>query len=195
MEELELIATMAWAIQRDRNKKFHGEEIPPPDLRSKWIVDYLESFQKANLKPQSGGSRNNRAIVDNRCAYQDPPERGFWKINVDAAWVQSPPSTGIGIIGRNLEGESMGDSSLFFDMDFQNPMAELIAILEGIRMAKAFGYGKIIVESDSSQAVNLALKQSKYQNELEPLVEVIWSQMSFFTEIKIRHILRKKKGS
>ncbi|MDV3187737.1 MAG: reverse transcriptase-like protein [Sweet potato little leaf phytoplasma] len=109
-------------------------------------------------------------------------------MNVDAAWKPSPPSTGIGAMCRDSSGRVVGASSTFFDMDVKNPIAELIAILEGMKLAKALRCEVVEVESDSVQAVKLILKEQEIWGEVEAVVEEIWQKSLEFSRITFSHI-------
>lgn len=61
-------------------------------------------------------------------------------------------------------------------------------------MARGLGCGKIIVESECIQVVNLVSRHSESWCEVESLVEVIWSQISFFTKIKFKHVSKERNN-
>lgn len=53
---------------------------------------------------------------------------GSLKLNIDAAWKPGIPKTGIGAILRNSEGFLVGFAVQSTDIDFDTPLAELLAI-------------------------------------------------------------------
>lgn len=55
-DELRIITVTCWAIWGDRNNHIHGIKIPPPDIRSQWVLKYLDEFDRAN----------ERRNIDNR---------------------------------------------------------------------------------------------------------------------------------
>lgn len=96
------------------------------NIRSKWIIDYLKSYQEANRRDSN--QELSRKIIP-ICGFL------FWKLNADAAWSSCPPSTGLGsIIIRDSEGVVCGVVASFSDVNFPLPIVELMAIQEGIRL-------------------------------------------------------------
>lgn len=119
MEELGRLATICWTLWNDRNKVFHGEQIPPITIRSKWIIHYLSSYPRANSKSPSVEStddhrQQNPQMIQRAC--WSPAPDGFWKLNTDASCSTSPPLTGLGILFRDKNGDCMLASSIFFDL-------------------------------------------------------------------------------
>lgn len=143
----------------------------------------------SSASPANGQGRNG---VLRRNPIWEPPEINFWKVNVDAALFQSPPSTGIGAVCRNWEGKVLGAAALHFEVDFPEPLAELRAILEGVILARRLGGVKIIVEFDCSRAVQLASRISESWSEVGTLVEAIWTQAKVFDDFSFRFIPREK---
>lgn len=66
----------------------------------------------------------------------------YWKINVDAAWIPSIPTTGIGVIFRNSNGEAIAASTISLDANIGAPLFALRAIYEGMVFAKSMGCSK-----------------------------------------------------
>lgn len=77
------------------------------------------------------------------------------------------------------------------DVDLARSIAELRAILEGIRMAMAMNYERTLVETDCLLAINLILKKTEYWGEVEVVVADIWAFIPFFTEIEFLFVPRK----
>lgn len=192
-EALGLVAVTCWAIWNDRNKYIHGESIPPVQLKSKWILDYLESYRKANERnPRAQiGSQPSMYLSSNTDECWKPPIRGVWKLNTDAACISSPPKTGMGMICRDSKGEIMVAAGRCVDIDMKAHLGELWAIFEGLKIAKSMGCSRIVVESDSKLAVQFLNKEIQIWWEVEALVESIWSIVPSFRNISFCYIPRK----
>lgn len=128
MEEMELIAVTCWAIWLDRNKKVHNEEFPPAIIISQWIRDYIKTYTKMNLNQIGSDLQSDPSARDiSPVKWSCPPSRGL-KLNTDATWGKTPSSTGLGAIVRDSAGRLVGASSCSLKVDFQVPIAELMAI-------------------------------------------------------------------
>lgn len=140
---------MLGALDRQK-KKIHGEKIPPIHIRSKWIEEYLRTFLQANSRnrPPSTDDRHQQSTQSIHQDSWSPPPEGFWKMNSVASCSISPPSSGLGILCRNKDGECMLVFSLLFDFFMEPQIAELRGILEGMRLSLRWGCSKLLVESD-----------------------------------------------
>lgn len=85
--ELGLVAVTCWSIWNDRNKTCHEESIPSISIRSQWIIEFLRKYLEANLNPAVKGPRNRVSKQHATLDVWSPPPDGFWKFNVDAAWL------------------------------------------------------------------------------------------------------------
>lgn len=105
--ELELVAVTCWSICNDRNKVIHGEAIPTLKFRSKWILDYLKNYRRSNSREavERINFQRSDSVAQSSPTCWFPPQSGFWKLNTDVACLPSPPTTGVGSICRNSNGE------------------------------------------------------------------------------------------
>lgn len=110
---------------------------------------------------------------------------------MDATWVSGFPRTGIGVLCRDSGGSLKGAFAKFLDMDFESPMAELKAILEGVKFAEILGCQYIMLESDCLEAINLIVKEDEVRNELGVVVEEIRNRVLAFSEISFSFISRR----
>lgn len=111
-KKLSLVAVTCWAIWTDRNKTIHNESIPPIQVRSKWIKDYLEEFWRANSSNPRLNAEDLRetSFLDRYNGWIPPPD-GFWKLHTDAACSSSKPETSLGILIRDNHGKMVVASS------------------------------------------------------------------------------------
>lgn len=130
----------------------HGEDIPPTNVRSRWIADYLEEYLRAKERsPTSLNNRTQAIPLANACWY--PPPEDFWKLNTDAVWTVDPPLIGVGAICRDHQGAIMDIEAHNYDLNYEGPTAELKAFLIGINLAKSLGCVKLEVESNCEMAI------------------------------------------
>lgn len=172
----------------------HEEDIPPNSIRSKWIIKYLEDFQKANEKKIPDVLERSRAAALSLQNGWTPPLAGFWKVNTDAAWGNDPPSTGTSAVCRDEKGLVVGASAQFYDSNFDGPLAELKAIFEGLSLAKFLGCSKLVLESDCSLAIHFIQGKSPIWSCVEALVANIMTLASQFSDITFVYVNRKCNG-
>lgn len=99
-------------------------------------------------------------------------------------------SSGLGAIIRDSEGRMVGASSRSLKVDLQGPIAELMAILQGIRLAVSIDCEKLLIESNCMVAINLISKKSNCLGEVEVVLEDIWTSTYSFSDISFSHIPR-----
>lgn len=75
------------------------------------------------------------------------------KIIVDASVISSLDHFGVGVIGRDSSGAILCVEGKFLPGSFTPIMAELIAIQHDLLRATSMGWNDIIIESDTTQAV------------------------------------------
>ena len=90
-------------------------------------------------------------LKERRSVFWSPPPNGVLKFNVDGASRGKPGPTGIGGVLRNNKGEVLLMFSKHGVCDSNE--AEVLAVLEGIRLFSRRYGGPVVVESDSSNVV------------------------------------------
>lgn len=191
-EELCLVAVTCWAIWSDRNKVVHGESIPPPQIKSRWIKEYLEAYLHANGR----GARAKKPEIKSKMYSSQsecwsPPPDGFWMLNSDASCSSSTPATGLGILIRDKNGKIKAASSIHLEFNLSPLLAELKAVVEGMHLASSLGCSNLIVASDCQMAINFINKKSTSWCEVEAVVENIWSLKGAFNSIDFIFVPRK----
>lgn len=153
-KDLGLIALSCWVIWNDKNNASAGIQIPNKNVRSSWIVKYMDCYLIQRSKAKEGTSTELVTPKGSLIVWKPPPKEVV-KLNVDAAWSSDPSTTGMGAILRDWTGQLIGASARFVDLDFSPPLAEILAIWEGLKFAVALNLSHLIVESDCLQAINL----------------------------------------
>lgn len=180
-----------WAIWSDRNKLVHGDSISLASIKSNWIRSYLDSFKKANSrrKPNQLAHRL-RASDENRPSRWLPPPSDYWKLNVDAACLQSTSLSGLGTVCRKKNGDLMFASSHFVDFWMDPLRAEVRAVWEGLKNALSMGCLRLRVESYSLLAINFINKNSLVWEDMEADVAKVWELIPQFLDINFSFIPR-----
>lgn len=75
---------------------------------------------------------------------------------MDAAWKSNPSTTGLSAILKYWNGHLLGVfARFFFYLYFDPPLAEILAIREGLKFAAAKKFENLMVESDCLQTIRL----------------------------------------
>lgn len=78
---------------------------------------------------------------------------GFVTLNVDLTWKLEPPSTGLSVVLRNYGHILLVVVVRSMDLHFEAPLAEVVAIVEGIHFVVSLSYPNLIVVSDCLHAI------------------------------------------
>ncbi|PNX73497.1 ribonuclease H [Trifolium pratense] len=101
-----------------------------------------------------------------------PPIEGTIKVNVDGSSFNNPGRSGFGGVLRDSNGNWLLGFSGFIGIS-TSLCAELHAILNGLKIAQAEGFRNIIIESDSTLAVNFACHRTSQLHPYAPLIQQI----------------------
>ncbi|XP_048496178.1 uncharacterized protein LOC125495487 [Beta vulgaris subsp. vulgaris] len=141
-----LFPFICYEIWKNRNLFiFEKQNVPQPLCTLRKAIyaarDFLTSYKIVNLEPTQPG---NIIFNDPTCFY----------IHVDASFLAKSYLTGIAGVLRNHKGEWLGGfQKSIYAKDVL--MAELLAILEGLRFAHKEYLNNITIISDNKQAITL----------------------------------------
>lgn len=118
------------------------------------------------------------------------PATGFVKLNCDGAVRSFYEAAACGGVLRDDNGFFLWGYSVKLGK-CTVPQAELWAIIHGLKLAKERGFAQIIVESDSSAAVNFINTGCLSTHQCRPLVNEIHKIMSELGNIRVAHVFRE----
>ncbi|KAJ4717081.1 Ribonuclease H-like domain containing protein [Melia azedarach] len=134
------------------------------------------SVAESLLKAFQAGCKNKNLIITQLTTSPamawSPPCSGL-KLNVDAAINIQKSKAGLGYIIKNSSWAVMTAMYTKKACLRSVELAEALAILEGLRMAKDSGLYLNIIESDSIKKVNHILKKTNCRGELECILAEI----------------------
>lgn len=117
------------------------------------IKDWEDVLSRAKRKGDyfftSENVQNPFDIQPNTCGCWKPPPASMIKVNVESSVMELAYSFGVGLVGRDSNGQVLfaegrcyiGSVSLF--------VAELRSVEEGLKKAIDLGYDRLILESDA----------------------------------------------
>ncbi|XP_021742837.1 uncharacterized protein LOC110708919 [Chenopodium quinoa] len=118
-----------------------------------------------------------------------PPPAGAIKINADASlaiegWV------GMGVVARDCEGKVLMAATRRVRAWWSPEIAEAKAVCMAARLAEAYGFNDIIVETDCQGLVNRLSKADVFLSDLDNVLEDFLSLSLSFNSIAWSHVRR-----
>ncbi|KAH9766108.1 rnase h domain-containing protein [Citrus sinensis] len=152
------------ALKRSKEGMEMGKQEDPllPIARAEAIV---ESYKRIKCSNDQAALKAPRKKIQ---AWMAPPE-GWYKVNVDAAINTSAQQAGLGVVIRNSRGKIIAAAvkRVLYRGSVMDIEAE--AILFGIQNAFQVNCRPMIIESDSSEVVELSI------NRKGSLAEIAWT--------------------
>ncbi|KAK0598868.1 hypothetical protein LWI29_000188 [Acer saccharum] len=167
-----------------RNRLVHDLESNASDDMVLWASNFLDEWQAA-LHKVPHNPKSKEAL-----AKWKPPDRGFWKINSNAATCYSSSKIGLGIIIRDNSGLVTAAGSFKMQAVYSPLVAKVMAVWRGIRMAIEFGSVPFLIESDSLQVVELVNKGVPSPADVGSIIGLILSILKDAPGCAVSHISR-----
>ncbi|XP_022158489.1 uncharacterized protein LOC111024968 [Momordica charantia] len=181
--ELRLTGITCWALWNDRDALINKKKIPEALIKVEWILKYAEEVR---MKYHNGMKRRIPRVNEWR-----PPLGGVVKMNTDAA--VSEEGSGVGVLLREGNAEIVG-AMVDFHMVKTPLLAKILAIREGLSLATRLGVHRVVVETDSLEALNLIGDKSPWKGEAVSWVEDIRAFARDFQEICFQHVFRESNA-
>ncbi|KAL2937195.1 hypothetical protein RDABS01_020644, partial [Bienertia sinuspersici] len=138
-------------------------------------LDMLQEYQKAKDKPHQTKGRTD--------AKWQPPDDGVIKVNFDAAINKDFGRVGLGIIGRNSDGQVVFAKARTMCYDWSLKLGEARAALEAMKVAKEEGFSKIDVERDALVVIQALQRRAKRSGPVQLFVEYAIALSSHFDSL------------
>ncbi|XP_073120906.1 uncharacterized protein [Henckelia pumila] len=183
---VEEFVCQAWMIWGARCKEVHAKE--NQELKSQTLnaASYLEDYRQA---VRACSTNQTLGMIASPNIWQPPPV-GFCRLDVDASFQDQTSLCGVGGIIRGHEGKLLAAFGKTLPMPDTITLGELLAIREGIKVARLRGFHQIQVFSDSLlevQAVTEPLSDLNYAGSCALEIE---SLCSSFNSISFSHARR-----
>ncbi|XP_062109606.1 uncharacterized protein LOC133821152 [Humulus lupulus] len=151
--EFELFIIISWQIWFLRNRARLGERGPKPSDVVEWCSSFWVNFEAVN-----GESR--KPSVKREIIKWKPPDMTWLKVNVDAGVQKEDGSWRLAAVARNWRGQVQRARLKVLRSRVEPIVAELWAILEGIKLGGDLNGACFGVESDCLGAVSAISKPS-----------------------------------
>ncbi|KAH9689005.1 reverse transcriptase domain-containing protein [Citrus sinensis] len=186
-EEIEQILAICWAIWYVRNRFVIEGKQEEPKLTAARASAIVESYKR--IKTQNGPARSIHH-QNNQQIWTPPPE-GKYKVNVDAAIQMAGLKAGLRAVVRNSNGKII--TAAVKKVCFQGTVAsmEAEAVIFGIQVAQQVEYLPMIIESDSTEVVELVWSRKSSLTEVSWAVKEIKQQLQISNAFSLQYVPRK----
>lgn len=176
-----LALTLAWLLWRRRNQIVFDNR-QKPDMA--WI-GHLRAIVAVLAEKRDGGSAMQSCDVGSD--RWSPPPRGWLKFNVDAG-LRDAAMSGLGVIGRDEHGGVWAVAAKKRISDGPALLSEMMAIEEGLLLARSLGVKKVILESDCLLAIQALRGRQTYRNQMGVILQNIRCLAESFREVRWSHV-------
>ncbi|KAK0606918.1 hypothetical protein LWI29_006286 [Acer saccharum] len=146
--DFSLVCVISWSIWNDRNEALHGGFVKPAEHivsnAGDLLLEYQNTGKALHINPKD-------AVTAHKTWLAPPP--GLLKLNTDVSFREGSDLMGIGAAIRNSSGKVVAAVSKPFLGKFSVELGELIALREGLLLAKRHDVDANIVELDSVNAI------------------------------------------
>lgn len=151
-DEVEILLLVFWRIWHRRNKYVHDHITLDDRLVLEWALDFHSRYKEANSNPITSSPSRGLSDIRERAPVLhdrwDPPPAGCVKLNVDAGLAVDSRRVGCGAVVRDHMGGFLASSSIPIEALISPPVAEALAVLQGLILCSRLGFNNVIVESD-----------------------------------------------
>ncbi|XP_074287515.1 uncharacterized protein LOC141612603 [Silene latifolia] len=182
-----VFVTTCWVLWEKRNKLIFDDARWSQESILRRVRDLVWEMESIQVVGETRGGGNGREgeLEGGR----GRPCFGTWKVNVDAG-VMEGVGVGIGAVCRNHEGVMEWAVTVQRDGSCGVPMAEVEAILLGLKEAWIRGQRSIVVESDCLEVVQALRKKKSGRSELFIIYADILHFCNRFVSVSFTHSRR-----
>ena len=172
-----------YALWTLRNKRRHGEILPPVRVAVQWVADLAYDLGQAT-----------RHQTPPRPATQQPrwecPQDGWLKCNTDGAFYDRSGQGATGAVLRDSSGNFIRGSAKWYDHCLDALIVEALACRDGLRLAIQFGARRVWLESDCQQLIQLWQAGSNQRSTIATVLQEIRELSLVFLEFNFSFIPR-----
>ena len=184
--DLEHMVGILWMIWNARNSwLFKGKKDTPEILVSK-AEAVMEAYQRTQ-KPAAAHIGNQQRLI--RKAW-NPPQRGCFKVNVDAATNSEKQLSGLGAVIRDENGNVIAAAIKVSRFYGEAAYAEAEAIDWGLQIADQASLSSLVVESDAQEVVQLVNNNQGCRSEIYWIISEVQSLLKNFDSISVQYTHR-----
>ena len=175
----ELILTTGWYMWWECRKLTHAETVQKPAISVVAIAMLASNYQSAAKK-----------TTKVRMGWTKPPEN-YLMLNVDASYNQERSTGSTGAVIRDSNGQFIAAAARYFEHVLDAPMAEALALREGLGLASQIGCNRLMVQTDCMEVVEIMKQQGMFATASGPIYEECVQGWQDFVSISIDHVHRE----
>ncbi|XP_024172178.1 uncharacterized protein LOC112178232 [Rosa chinensis] len=171
-----------WSIWKNRNSQLWEDKKQRPIEAAMLSLGWYNDFKKAN---------GSEATQQRQVMHWTKPEQGWFKCNSDGAYIASSRRGGCGMVIRDERGDFVAAAvkpCLQLTLPFH---AELMALLEGMKLAETLNYCKVIFETDCLLLVHALTQSAADLSSLGLILNEVKEIMSRHPEFRLIHAQRE----
>lgn len=146
----------------------------------------MEAYQRTQ-KTAAAHIGNQQRLI--RKAW-NPPQRGFFKVNVDAATNSEKQLSGLGAVIRDENGNVIAAAIKVSRFYGEAAYAEAEAIDWGLQIADQASLSSLVVESDAQEVVQLVNNNQGCRSEIYWIISEVQSLLKNFDSISVQYTHR-----
>ncbi|KAK1389434.1 hypothetical protein POM88_017612 [Heracleum sosnowskyi] len=163
---------MCWVLWFRRNKQLHGLSYPIDDDLINLGLSYI-------CVPATSHFATNLDTSNKTKESWHPPPPGVILINCDAAILEGKNGCGLGVAARDFRGRVVRAQATFMNCILSMEAAEVMALRNGMYLAKDLGCSKYYLSSDCANAVGCLKKRNTFLADWHVIIEEIISDHFF----------------
>lgn len=202
--ERPMLLMIIWRNWQVRNDIIHGKPASPVEASMRFLESYISTLLQISHNPNANlqkGKQNICLFKQNPTPYQsvhsvplhwEKPPAGWMKLNIDGSFQAEDENGGVGMILRNWSGEVIFSSCRFLNSCREALESELLACVEGLRLALQWTILPIIIETDCLVAFQLVQVKVQDRSALAHIISEIKWLMDDEREVVIQKINRSQ---
>jgi ribonuclease HI len=173
-----------WSLWRTRNECLWEHKQPSTIRTCRLATDLIGDYKwccSVLAAPQS----------PSQVLTWEKPEENWLKCNIDGAIFTSEGKFGIGICFRDSHGSLVQAHTMVFPFEVTSTECEASALKHALLIATAYGFERVIFESDCQTVVNAITNDYRYENELGTLLSTCKSILTANASYNIAFVRRQ----
>ncbi|KAH9758687.1 hypothetical protein KPL71_016758 [Citrus sinensis] len=185
-DDLELLVSILWVIWNARNKWIFKRVKESPQVTVYKAEAVLEAFRRTQIPAATHIDKQRSPMLK----AWNPPQKGFYKVNVGAATNSEKQIAGLGAVIRDEDGNVIAAavkvSKFYGDVCF----AEAEAVEWGLQVARNACIESLIVESDAKEIVKLVNNNRGYRSEILWTISEVQKMLKSFSSVCVQYANR-----
>ncbi|KAK9208996.1 hypothetical protein WN944_001357 [Citrus x changshan-huyou] len=184
--DIEMLVSILWMIWNARNKWIFKKVKESPQVIVSKAEAVLEAFRRTQIPAATHIGKQSSPML----TAWNPPQKGFYKVNVDATTNSEKQIAGLGAVIRDENGNVIAAaikvSKFYGDVCF----AEAEAVEWGLQVARNASIESLIVESDAQEIVKLVNTNRGCRSEIFWTISDVQNMLKNFSSVCVQYANR-----